>query len=174
MTEQVQLDIFDPPHHKLKSDIQSKLDALLKEYATQFAKDETSIRTTPLTEMTINTGNSGPVSQKPYPIAMKNYQWVKEEIEKLFIAKVIHSSRSSWSASIIVIPKGDGGKHLVIDYRALNKVTRKFTWPMTKVEDIFSKLNGAKYFSTLDLRAGYHHIPLDKSSIPRTAFNSPF
>ena len=45
---------------------------------------------------------------------------------------------------------------------------------MPKVEDIFSKVNGAKYFSTLDLRVGYHHIPLDKSSIPKTAFNSPF
>ena len=81
-------------------------------------------------------GSSDPVSQKPYPIAMKNYQWVKEEIEKLV---VIHSSRSSWSALIIVVPKGDGGKCLVIDYRALNKVTRKFMWPMPKVEDIFSK-----------------------------------
>ena len=66
------------------------------------------------------------------------------------------------------------GKCLVIDYRALNKVTRKFTWPMPKVEDIFSKLNGATYFTTLDLCTGYHHIPLDKSSIPKTAFNSPF
>ena len=45
---------------------------------------------------------------------------------------------------------------------------------MPKVEDIFSKLNGAKYFSTLYIRAGYDHIPLDKSSIPKTAFNSPF
>ena len=45
---------------------------------------------------------------------------------------------------------------------------------MTKVEDIFSKLNGAKYFTTLDLRAGYHHIPLDHSSIPKTVFISPF
>ena len=45
---------------------------------------------------------------------------------------------------------------------------------MLKVEDILSKLNGAKYFTTLDLRARYHHIPLDKSSIPKTAFNSPF
>ena len=42
------------------------------------------------------------------------------------------------------------------------------------MEDIFSKLNGVKYFSTLDLRAGYHHIPLEKSLIPKTAFNSPF
>ena len=45
---------------------------------------------------------------------------------------------------------------------------------MTKVEDIFSKLNGATYFTIFDLRAGYHHIPLDKSSIPKTAINSPF
>ena len=63
---------------------------------------------------------------------------------------------------------------MVIDYRALNKVTRKFTWPMPKVEDIFSKLNGVTYFTTLDLRSDYHHIPLDKPSIPKTAFNSPF
>ena len=98
----------------------------------------------------------------------------KEEIEKLLAAKVICSSRSSWSALIIAVPKGDRGKHLVIDYRALNKVTRKFTWPMPKVEDIFSKLNGATYFTMLDLRAGYHHILLDKSYILKTAFNLPF
>ena len=45
---------------------------------------------------------------------------------------------------------------------------------MPKVEDIFSKLNGATYFTTLDLRAGYHHIPLGKPSIPKMDFNSPF
>ena len=122
----------------------------------------------------IDTGTSESVSQKPYPIAKKHYQWVKEEIEKLLPAKVIHTSCSSWPAPIIVVPKGDGGKCLVIDYRALNKVTRKFAWPMPKVEDIFSKPNGATYFTTLDLRAGYHHIPLDKPSIPKTAFNLPF
>ena len=45
---------------------------------------------------------------------------------------------------------------------------------MPKVEDIFLKLHGATYFTTLDLRADYHHIPLDKPSITKTAFNSPF
>ena len=69
-----------------------------------------SIGTTPLMEMTINMVNSDPVSQKPYPIAMKNYQWVKDEIEKLITAKVICSSRFRWSVPIIVDPKGDGGK----------------------------------------------------------------
>ena len=96
--------------------------------------------------MTIDTGTANPVLQKPYPIAMKHHEWVKNGIEKLLTAKVIHSSQSSWSVPIIVVPKGDGGKHLVIDYRALNKVTTKFTWPMPKVEDIFSKLNRSHIF----------------------------
>ena len=74
MAEQVQPDTFHPPHHKLKPNTESKLDALLKQYASQFAKDETSIGTTPLAEMTIDMGTSDPVPQKPYPIAMKNYQ----------------------------------------------------------------------------------------------------
>ena len=75
MTEQVKPDILHPSQHKLKPSIESKLDTLLKEYASQFAKDETSIGTTPLTEMTIDTGSSSdPVSQKLYPIAMKTYQ----------------------------------------------------------------------------------------------------
>ena len=105
MAEQVKPDVFNPPHHKLTTNIQNKLNTLLKEYESQFAKDETSIGSTHLTSMMINTGNSDPVSQKPYPITMKHHQWVKEEIEKLLAAKVIHSSRSSWSAPIIVVSR---------------------------------------------------------------------
>ena len=162
---------FTPPKYQLDSTTQQQLDNLLGTFNDQFTKDEMTIGTTPLTQMSIDTGDSDPVSQKPYPVAMKHYNWVKEEIDKLLEAGVI---RNSQSAPIIVVPKGDGGKHLVIDYRALNKVTRKFIWPMLKVEDIFSQLNGAKYFSTLDLRAGYHHIRLTTDSIPKTAFTSPF
>ena len=124
IAEKVIPDIFNPPCHELSNNIQHDLNALLKEYESQFAKGKTLVGTTPLTSMTIDTGASNPVSQKPYPIAMKHYQWVKEEIEKLLTANVICSSRCSWSAPIIVVPKDDGGKHLVIDYRALNKVTR--------------------------------------------------
>ena len=174
MSETITPDTFNPLQHELSVAVQDNLKLLLQEYESQFTKDKTAIGTTPLTSMTIDTGTTDPVSKKSYPIAMKHYQWVKEEIEKLLATKVICTSHSSWSALIIVVPKGNGGNHLVIDYRALNKVTRKFTWPMPKVEDIFSKLNGATYFTTLDLQAGYHHIPLDKPSIPKTAFNSPF
>ena len=65
MAEQVKPDAFGPPHHKLKPSIEAKLEALLKEYASQFTQDETSIGTTLLTEMTIDTGTSESVSQNP-------------------------------------------------------------------------------------------------------------
>ena len=58
-------------------------------YTSQFVQDETSIGTTPLTEMMIDTGTSESVSQKPYPITIKHYQWLKDKIEKLLTAKVI-------------------------------------------------------------------------------------
>ena len=145
MAEKVKMDTFKPPLPKVKQIIQI-----------------------------LDTGTSEPVSQKPYPIAMKHYKWVNNEISKLLIVKVIQESHSSWSASIIVVLKEDEGKHLVIDYHALNKVMQTFIWTMPKVEDIFSQLNEAKYFSTLHLWAGYHHIPLDEFSIPQTAFTSLF
>ena len=87
MSKQVEPDAFESPCHKLKPSIEAKLEALLKEYASQFAQDETLISMTPLTEMMIDTGTSEPVSQKPYPIAMKHYQWVEDEIEKLLTTK---------------------------------------------------------------------------------------
>ena len=174
LPETVKPDSFTPPKYQLNSTIQQQLDNLLGTFKDQFTKDEMTIGTTLPTQMSINTEDSDPVSQKPYPVAMKHYNWVKEEINKLLEAGVIRNSHSSWSTPIIVVPKGDGGKCLVIDYRALNKVTRKFVWLMSKVEDIFSQLNGAKYFSTLDLRAGYHHIRLTTDSIPKTAFTLLF
>ena len=63
MSEQVEPDAFEPPCHKLKSNIKAKLEAILKEYESQFMRDETTIGTTPLTKMSTDTGNSEPVLQ---------------------------------------------------------------------------------------------------------------
>ena len=106
MSKTVTSDTFDPPQYEPSAPIQDSLELLLKEHESQFAKDETSIGSTPLMSMTIGMGTADPISQKPYPIAMKHYKWVKNEIEKLLAAKVIHTSRSSWSAPIIVVLKG--------------------------------------------------------------------
>ena len=92
MAEMVTPDTFNPLCHELSTAVRNDLDLLLWEYESQFEKDETSIGTTTLTSMTIDTSTSKPISQKPYPIVMKHYQWVKDEIEKLLTAKVIHTS----------------------------------------------------------------------------------
>ena len=93
MAEQVQLDTFNPPCHKLRSSIESKLEAHLKEYASQFAKDEMSIGTTPLMEMAIDMGTSDPVSQETIPNCYEELPMGEDEIEKLLTTKVICSSR---------------------------------------------------------------------------------
>ena len=81
------------------------LNQLLETFKLQFAQDETNIGTAHLMKMQIYTGNSEPVWQRPYPITMNHYGWVRSEINKLLDAQVIHSSHSCWSALIIVVPK---------------------------------------------------------------------
>ena len=157
LDEHIQPDSFTSPLHKLPDDVRKSLNQLLETFKSQFAHDETSIGTIHLLVLFI-----------------KHYNWVRNEMNKLLDAHSIHNSHSTWSAPIIVVPVGDGGKHLVINYRALNQVTWKFMWPMPRVEDIFSKLNSPKYFSPLVLCAGYYHIPLDEDSIPKTAFYISF
>ena len=106
---------------------------------------------------------------------MVHQSWVLSNLtNNLLDAKVIHSSHSIRSTLINIVPKGDGGKCLIIDYRALNKITQKSIWPMPKVEDVFSKFNSAKYFSTLNIHARDYHITLYEYSIPKTAFTLPF
>jgi hypothetical protein len=63
-----------------------------------------------------------------------------------------------------------------IDYRALNKITVKDKFPLPRAEDLFQKfdqLKGAKYFTKIDLKSGYHQIKVRKEDIPKTAFRTP-
>ena len=102
----IQPDTFKAPFHVttfLRGKMISK-DKLLESVKFQSVTNETSVGMTNLTKIQIDTGNSKPVSQKLYPIAMKHCDWIKDKINKLSDAKVIHSSYSSWSAPIIVVP----------------------------------------------------------------------
>ena len=103
LDKHVQPDTFTSPLHVRKS-----LNQLVETFKSQSAQDETRIGTTHLTKMQIDMGNSEPVLQRTYSIAMKHYGWVRSEINKLLDAQVIHNSHSSWSAPITVVPKGDG------------------------------------------------------------------
>ena len=93
--EHVLPDTFKPPCHTFPGNVRKSLNQLLGTYKSQFAQDETSIGRTQLTKMQIDTVNSEPVSQRQYPIAMKYYDWIRNEINKLLNAQVICSSHSS-------------------------------------------------------------------------------
>ena len=102
--EHMQPDTFTLPLHTLLGDVRKSLNQLLETFKAQFAQDETSIGTTNLIKMQIDTGDSDPVLQRPYPIAMKHCDWVRNDINKLLDVQAIHSSHSSWSTPITVVP----------------------------------------------------------------------
>ncbi|GKD04063.1 hypothetical protein Tco_1179037 [Tanacetum coccineum] len=70
----------------------------------------------------------------------------------------IRPSHSSWGAPVLFVKKKDGALHMCINYRELNKLTIKNRYPLPRIDDLFNQLQGARYFSKIDLRSGYHHL----------------
>ena len=181
----VQVNEVGPQHDYVHYRKPSFLDALVNKQTTHdlerpleenhdaFAEEEKQIGTTPLIKMSIDTSDHLLIARKPYALALKHYDWVRDEMDKLLEEGVIQESHSSWSAPIVVVPKGDGGKRLCVNLMALNAIMRTYVWPMPRVKDIFAKLGKAKFFTTLNLRSGYHHIALDDDAIKKTAFVMP-
>ena len=109
------------------------LEKLLKENHDACAVDERQICTTCLIKMLTDTGDHPLIGKKTYALALKHYDWAREEIDKMLEGGVIRESHANWSAPNVVVPKGDGDKRLCVDFRALNAITRTYVWPMPRV-----------------------------------------
>ena len=125
--------LLDAPVNKHTKD---DLEKLLEVNHDAFAEYGRQIGTTPLHKMSIDTRKHPPIAMKPYALALKHYDWVRDKIDKLLETGVIRESHCSWPAPIVVFPKGDGGKRLCVDFRALNAITRTYVWSMPRVKDI--------------------------------------
>ena len=86
----------------------------------------------------------------------------------------IHPSVSPWGAPVIFVKKKDGSLRLCIDYRQLNKVTVKNRYPWPRIDDLFDQMKGARVFSKIDLKSGYHQLRIQEADIHRTAFRTRY
>ncbi|GJR48290.1 hypothetical protein Tco_1316393 [Tanacetum coccineum] len=82
----------------------------------------------------------------------------------------IRPSHSPWGAPVLFVKKKDRSFCMCIDYRELNKITIKNRYPLPRIDDLFDQLQGACYFSKIDLRSGYHQLRMHEDNIPNTAF----
>ena len=173
----------------IKEATRVSFEALCEQQHEAFSKNNKDIGRTQLIEMEIDTGDSLPVTQSPYTLPLKHYDWVHQEIETLEKSGVIERSLSRWASPVIVVPKKSAPdeplrRRLCVDYRKVNalqpevKRTDKGTgclslYPLPKIDEMFSKLGGATIFSTIDLRSGYYHIGLTRESRAKSAFVVP-
>ena len=137
-------------------------------------------------EMDIYTGDSSPITSKPYTLSLKHYDQVQKEITSLEKAVIITKSISPWASPVVIVPKKSAPgepphRRMCVDFRRLNKQLHEVKnmsggkgcislVPLPKIDELYAKLQGHKVFSTLDLRSGYYHIGLSDSAKPKTAF----
>ena len=127
---------------------------------------------TSVMEMEIDTGQHAPIRHLPRRMAPHQREEVASHVQQLLQQGVIEPSSSPWSSPVVLARKQDGSTRMCIDFRRLNAATRRDAFPLPRVDDTLDALGGAKFFSTLDLCAGYHQIPVAERDRPKTAFST--
>jgi hypothetical protein len=97
---------------------------------------------------------------------------LKKELTKLQEIGYLRSSSSPWGAPVLFVQKKDGSQRMCVDYRSLNDVTIQNKYPLPRIEDLFDQMRGARVFSKIDLRSGYHQMKIRPSDIPKTVFST--
>jgi hypothetical protein len=158
----------------LSTDQVTQLKALLEKYKDRFAPNPLAPGTTDKVVHEINTGDASPVKAHPARASPAEQEYIKDAIDNMIKGGIIRPSRSPWASRIVLAKKKDGSPRFCIDYRKLNELTVKDSYPIPYQQDLMDNLSRAKYFSSMDMASGFWQIPLSKDAIPKTAFTSRF
>lgn len=168
IVEELSNEILPKPKNKLS------LGAKLKAYASKKFKKifrkKVGYPPNRKWNLNIDTGDAQPIRITSRPHSPPEQEIIKKFIEDGLKDKTIEPSTSPWSAPLLLVPKKDGKTRVCVDFRALNRVTRRNAYPLPRIDDSYQTLAGARFFTTLDLKSGYWQVRLHPDAVEKTAF----
>ena len=156
----------------LTLDQKVKLKSLLKKNVNLFSKSKMDIGKASGIKHTIHTGDAPPMNQPLRRLPFHKQEEADSQVEDMLKAGVIEPSCSPWNSGIVLVEKKDGSQRFCVDFRLLNKVTQKSSWPLARIEDQLNSLEGSKWFSTLDITSAYWTVEMEEASKEKTAFST--
>ena len=147
---------------------------ILRQFSGAFTPQQGKSQTKrPTIKHRINTGDHPPISQRSYRVSPAERRIIREEVEKMLRDDIIQPSESPWSSPVVLVKKKDGTWRFCVDYRRLNRITKKDVYPLPRIDNTLDCLKGATYFSTMDMQTGYWQIEVDEADREKTAFITP-
>ena len=144
--------------------------SLLENNVSAFSQHEEDIGLCTLLEHTIDTGDHKPIVTRQWPLPYSMKKLMEEQCEQMVRMGVIEECQSPWRSPTLLVRKKDNSYRYVIDFRNINKITVRDTYPMPNTHEILESLRGAKYFSTLDAKKGYWQVGIKEADRNKTAF----
>ena len=134
-----------------------------------FASKDTDLGHTETVQMKIDTEDSSPIKLRPYRAPLNKREVIEKTVNEMLEAGIISRSRSPWSFPVVIVDKKDGSKRFCVDFRELNQVTKRNSYPFPVIDDILALLGKSKYFSSLDLKSGYWQVAMNDNDKEKTA-----
>ena len=155
--------------------LKSKWIGFLKRFSDVFEPPSAAVKWPGLTPEAVPVqAGVTPPNRPAFRISVKERAFLEAHIAEQLGKGWLQPSVSEFGAPVLFVPKPDGSLRMCINYRALNKVTVKNSYPLPRIDDLMDNLSGARCFSSLDLTSGYHQLVLRDSDRPKTAFNTHF